>query len=69
MTSRNTNRPDGGKPAMRVRDLRELAYELLRKIEHQLGDIGGVSDTSIAATVAECQQTLTDIKAILQPEN
>ncbi len=48
------------------RDLRELAYELLRKIEHQLGDLSRVSDPGIAVTVAECEQLLADIRVQLK---
>jgi hypothetical protein len=69
MTAHNAGDAEDGNSAMRGREMRELAYELLRKIEHELGDLGGASDASIAATVAECQQTLADIKANLSTEN
>jgi hypothetical protein len=60
---------DGDDPAMRGQELRELAYELLRKIEHQLGGLNNMADPSIAATVAECEGALAEIKAMIEPKN
>jgi len=45
--------------------LRELTYELLRKIEHKLGRLSDLDDAAIAATVAECEEVLAEIKAEL----
>ena len=62
-------RPVGDEPTMSAahpQDLRELTYELLRKIEHKLGGLGDIDDRSIAATVAECEQVLAEIKAQLK---
>ena len=64
MTAQN-----GGEPAMSGPRLRELAYALLRKIEHELGGLSDVTDADMAATIAECEQTLTEIKANLPPNN
>jgi len=58
---------DDGQSAMRGRKLRELAFELVRKIEHELGDLNDGADAGISATVAECQQLLVEIKADLPP--
>ena len=63
----------GGRPPMRhqpsIQELRELAYELLRRIEHQLGDIRRENDARIADTIAECEEVLSEIKAHLQPKD
>lgn len=52
-----------------AQELRELAYELLRRIEHELDDLGEANDSRIAATVAECERVLADIKEHLPLEN
>ena len=66
-------RRDNGHPLMHGRspaqDLRELVYELLRTIEHELGDVDAAHDAFIADTVAKCEQALADIKAQLQSKN
>ncbi len=67
MTAQSGRHCDDGQPAIRGRKLRELAFELVRKIEHDLGDLSDVADTGISATVAECQQLLVEIKADLPP--
>ena len=59
-----------GQPS--AQGLRELAYELVRKIEYQLGDLGDLrdgDDKRIADTVAECEQLLSEIKVYLQPDS
>jgi len=55
-----------GEPAMPGQELRELAYELLRKIEHQLGGLSHVPDDDIAATIAECERALAEIRGQLR---
>jgi len=42
--------------------LRELAYELMRRIEYELGEIDEGNGADIAATIAECERTLAEIK-------
>ena len=70
VTARMTGRLDGEDgPTLSAADpqeLRELTYELLRKIEHKLGGLTDIDDRSIAATVAECEQVLAEIKAQLK---
>ena len=56
-------------PALHGHELRDLAYELLRRIEHRLGALSNVSDADIAATVAKCEQALAEIKANVQPRD
>ena len=62
-------RLDGGGEAMasvpHPQQLRELTYELLRKIEHKLGRLSDLDDAAIAATVAECEEVLAEIRAEL----
>lgn len=60
---------DGGgtEQALRGQELRELAYELLRRIEYQLGALSDVSDADIATSVAKCEQALAEIKVNIQP--
>jgi hypothetical protein len=67
MTGQYGRNCDNGQPAMRGRKLRELAFELVRKIEHELGDLSDGADAGISTTVAECQQLLVEIKADLAP--
>ena len=67
MTAQSGRNCDDGQSAMRGRKLRELAFELVRKIEHELGDLSDVADTGISATVAECQQLLVEIRQIFHP--
>lgn len=61
------HRLDGGDDRKaHPQELRELTYELLRKIEHKLGGLSDIDDRSISATVAECEQVLAEIKAQLK---
>jgi hypothetical protein len=68
VTAREDNpAPDSADtPSERAQELRALAYELLRKIEHQLGDLGEAADTDISATVAECERALAEIRMQLK---
>jgi hypothetical protein len=47
-------------------ELRELTYELLRKIEHKLGGLSDIDDAAIASTVTDCERVLAEIRAELK---